>query len=104
MKKLNNEEKVGKITMMPTAVTLCDIGNDWYTNQLEITFVPDKYYPDYIEVKDWIMINIDGKRLNIEQVVERVYKFLIEQYEPIDIHVKDTVTGSKSHFDVIVEK
>lgn len=101
---LENNESILKITMMPTAITLCDIGDDWYGNKLEITFCPDKFYPDYIEVQNWIMDNVDGKRLNIEQVVDIVYRYLYDTYQPKELHVRDIVTGNKVHFDVIVEK
>ena len=104
MTHIENKEDIKVITMKPTACTLCAIGQDWFNNQLEISFTPDKCYPDYIEVRDWIMDNIDGKELNIEQVVDRVFRFLDEEYKPKSLHITDYVIGCKSHFDVVVEK
>lgn len=102
--KIKNEEKIKKITMMPTVITKCRIGQDWFKNKLEIVFYPNRYYPDYMEVEDWLMKNIDGKELNIEGVIDEVYKYFIDTYDPKEIHITDIVRGNKVHFDVIVEK
>ena len=45
--KQNNTQKITEIVMRPTACTFCKLGQDWYNINLEITFTPDKYYPDY---------------------------------------------------------
>lgn len=101
---IKNEQNIEKITMCPTAITLCDIGGDWYKNELEIEMMPDEYYPDYMVVQKWIMDNIDGKRLNIEDVVYQIYDYIDSIYAPKYLHVKDRVMGNKVHFDVLVEK
>lgn len=104
MNKIKNTQKINKITMKPVAYTKCAIGQDWYKNELEIVFVPALYYPDYIEVNEWIMENIDGKELNIEDVNDHIYKFLTEEYHPQSLTIKNSIVGCKTHFDVIVEK
>lgn len=101
---IENNEKIMKITMKPTAVTKCKIGQDWYQNALEIEFYPGETYPDYMQVEAWIMDNIDGEELNIEEVVDKIYNYLDETYKPHKLTVRDFVTGNKVHFDVIVEK
>lgn len=104
MNKIKNTQGISKIIMKPVAYTKCVIGQDWYKNELEIIFVPDNYYPDYMDVNKWIMTNIDGKELNIEDVIDRIYNFLIDEYNPESLTVKNSITGCKTHFDVIVEK
>lgn len=104
MNLIKNSKGIKKIIMKPSAITLCDLGNDWYKNELEIIFIPDKSYPDYTEIEKWIMENIDGKKLNIEDVVEKIYEFLKYTYSPKYLNVVDLVKGNKVHFDVIVEK
>ena len=104
MTRIENMEEIKIIVMKPTACTLCAIGQDWYTSHLTIEFTPDKYYPDYIEIQDWIMKEIDGKEMNIEQVVEQIYGFIKHEYLPKELKVTNHVTGCKSHFDVIVSK
>ena len=102
--KIPNEQKILRIKMMPVAYTKCEIGQDWYKNELEIHFWADDCYPDYMEVNEWIMKEIDGKTLNIEDVVEMVYDFLKENYSPLFLEVHDHVRGCKTHFDVEVIK
>jgi len=104
MNKIKNTQKINKIIMKPMAYTKCAIGQDWYKNELEIVFVPALCYPDYIEVNEWIMEHIDGKELNIEDVIDYIYKFLTEEYQPQSLTIKNNIAGCKTHFDVIVEK
>lgn len=104
MTKLENKQMIGIITMKPVAYTKCAIGQDWYKNELEIFFIPEDCYPDYIEVNEWIMENIDGKEFNIEDVVDKIYNFLKEEYQPSSLMVRNNIVGCKTHFDVIVEK
>lgn len=104
MTKLDNCQRINVITMKPVAYTKCAIGQDWYRNQLEITFVPGECYPDYMEVNAWIMKEIDGKEFNIEDVVYEVYDFLAREYQPQRLRVVDNIIGCKTHFDVVVEK
>lgn len=103
MKLLENKEDIDRIVMRPTAIVKCQIGQDWYNNQLEIIFVPSEYYPDYIEVQNWIMENVDGKEMNIEEVVDEVYKHMMI-YKPAHLCVHDIVEGNKVHFNVEVTK
>ncbi len=104
IKKIENTQNIKSITMMPVAYTKCAIGQDWYKNELTIYFTPDQCYPDYMEVNEWIMKNIDGKEFNIEDVVNEVYKFLMENYHPMELHIDDHINGCRTHFDVIVSK
>ena len=104
MKRIKNEQEIKKITMCPTAYTKCVIGQDWYKNELEIDFVPDLWYPDYIEVDQWIMEEIDGHEFNIEDVVDMIYKKLNVEFYPKSIKVTNHIKGCKTHFDVIVSK
>lgn len=101
--KLENTQKIKKIIMKPKACTRCVLGGDWYTNELEIAFEPGAYYPDYMDVQAWIMENIDGKDLNIEDVAEMVHDYMMG-YEPENVEVTDHIKGAKTHFDVSVTK
>ena len=104
MTKLENKQGITMIIMRPVAYTKCAIGQDWYKNELEIMFEPNDCYPDYMEINEWIMTEIDGKEFNIEDVVDAVYNFLMETYQPNDLRVVDRIIGCKTHFDVVVEK
>lgn len=104
MNKILNEQHIKKITMRPVAYTKCALGGDFYKNDIEIIFSPDKYYPDYTELQDWMMENIDGKTLNIEDVIVTIYDYIESEYKPTDLKVVDHVIGCRTHFDVVVEK
>ena len=104
MKTIKNTQKVTRIIMKPVAITKCIIGSDWYRNDLEIEFYPAETYPDYMEIDDFIFNEVDGKEYNIEDVVDVIHGMLIDTYCPRKVVVRDRVTNSKTHFDVIVEK
>lgn len=104
MTKIENKQNIRQIIMKPIAYTKCVIGQDWYKNELEILFIPDNCYPDYMDVNEWIMTNIDGNELNIEDVIDIIYNFLLETYHPKELHITDNIVGCKTHFDVIVKK
>lgn len=103
MKGLKNKENITVINMRPSAICRCRIGGDLYTNQFEVIFDPDESYPDYMEVNKWILENIDGKDLNIEEAVELLFQYLME-YEPRALEVTSVVEDVKTHFPVTVSK
>lgn len=104
MNKLKNTQRIGEIRMFPDAYTRCELGGDFYKNSFEIEFVPGDFYPDYTEVQTWVMENIDGKTMNIEDVVSEIYDFLLSEYSPAYLKVINRVTNCRTHFDVVVEK
>lgn len=103
MEFLRNAEGITTITMEPIAVSKCKIGGDWYKHRFRVVFEPGEFYPDYIEVSEYIMQMIDGKTLNIEEAVDILHKHL-SVYQPKSLIVTDTIRGCKTHFDVTVEK
>ena len=104
MNKIPNKQDIAMIVMKPDAYVRCELGGDFYKNCLEINFMPSDCYPDYTEVQTWIMDNIDGKTLNIEDVVNKVYAFLQDTYHPADLEVLNEVKGCRTHFDVTIIK
>ena len=102
MKKIKNNEKVKWIIMKPTACIKCEIGQDWYLSEFEISFAVNECYPDYIEIQNWIMENIDGQELNIEKANILIYEMLKNEYDPDYLQIKNRVKGNKVHFDVEV--
>lgn len=101
MYKIENKENISEIIMHPTACVKCQIGKDWYKIEFDVIFIPADYYPDYMEINEYIMHDIDGKTLNIEQAVKMLYDHL-KQYNPKALAVTANVYGNKVHFDVSV--
>lgn len=102
MTKLENKENVREIIMYPTAYTKCQIGQDWFMNRFEVHFFPNKCYPDYMEVANFIQENIEGKELNIEQAAEVIRNFLESEYNPKKVTVINHIRECRTHFDVDV--
>lgn len=104
MNKIPNNERVSKICMKPIAYTKCRIGQDWFLNEFEAVFFPDRFYPDYIEVEKFIAENIEGKEMNIEETARCLCNFLMK-YDPKEVYVIDHIRNCKTHFcvDVTVE-
>lgn len=102
VKRLGNVEKVSRIVMHPAAFVKCQIGQDWYKCEFEVTFIPSGYYPDYMEVAKYVEDHIDGQELNIEQAAKMLHDFLKEAYDPKAVTVCNHIKGCKTHFDVDV--
>lgn len=101
MEKIPNKEGVAAITMKPTAYVKCKIGQDWYKCEFEAEFNPNECYPDYMEVNRFVMDNIDGREMNIEEATRVLYEYLLK-YEPHNLNVTNHIRGCKTHFDVDV--
>lgn len=104
MNRIDNSQKIDCIIMKPRIIVKCKLGQDWYTNDLEIYFVPDLYYPDYIEVESYIMRELDGSELNIEEVVAILYDKIMQEFSPKKLRIVDNVCSPKTHFSVSVIK
>lgn len=103
MNIIRNTQKVKCIYMHPKAECKCVLGKDWYHIDFDVIFKPSDYYPDYTEVENFIMNNIDGHALNIEDAIQILYGMLSETFEPNDLTVTAKIKNSKTHFDVEVE-
>ena len=101
MIKIPNKEYVTEIKMMPTAYAKCKIGQDWYRCGFEAWFIPFNCYPDYMEVNEFVMREIDGKELNIEEATRILYDYL-QEYKPTQLKVVNHIRNCKTHFDVDV--
>lgn len=101
MNKIPNNENVTKIVMRPIAYTKCKIGQDWFLNKFEVIFEPDEYYPDYMEVNQFILENIEGQEMNIEHAAQCLCNYL-KQYNPKRVQVVNHISDCNTHFNVDV--
>lgn len=102
--KIRNNEGISKIVMKPFAECLCAIGRDWYHIEFEVTFMPSKYYPDYMDISKFISDNISGKEMNIETAVDVLGTMINKDYQPHMLTVKGIVNKVVTHFPVEVVK
>lgn len=100
----DNSQEITKIILKPKATCYCPLGDDWYTNEFEITMYPVDYYPDYCDVEKWLNENVRDKSLIIEDAVKLVYDYINETYEPCSLRVISYVNNVESHSPVIVTK
>lgn len=101
MARFENKQGITCITMEKKIHNFCTIGQDWYTNDIDISIEPDKVIPDYIEI-DKSLNELEGKELIIEDVVASVVDIL-KEYEPLSIEVYSRVEDA-THLPVTVSK
>ena len=89
MARFENKYNITEIKMTKKIHNLCTIGQDWFTNNIEITFLPKDTIPDYIEV-DKMVQSYEAKELVIEEVVNGILENL-KEYNPSYINVVSKV-------------
>lgn len=89
MARFENKYNIKLIKMNKKIHNLCTIGQDWFTNNIEIEIIPDKVIPDYIEVEKEIS-KFESKELVIEEVVNGILE-VMKEYEPKYIKVSSKV-------------
>lgn len=100
---LDNKFGITGITIHPTARCYCPLGNDWYTNQFEVSIVPSGIIPDYCEIDKFVGSTINGSHIIIEEAVNMLYEVIKDTYEPVSLKVTSTVTDA-AHSPVTVTK
>lgn len=102
MSSFANTQGITYITFTQNIQCFCPLGNDWYTNQVTVEFVPSSIIPDYCEIDDFTR-SLGGEHLIIEDVVERIYTYMENNYKPNNLYVKSYVCDAK-HMPVTVIK
>lgn len=87
--RFENRYDITKIRMTKKIHNLCTIGQDWFTNNLEIEFIPNEIIPDYIEVDEMIQ-KFEGKELVIEELLSGILNEL-KEYKPLYVKVVSKV-------------
>lgn len=100
---IENTYGISMIKIQRNAVCFCPLGNDWYTNHLQIDFIPSEYIPDYCELDQWIEMNIAGQKLIVEDAVSKLYDYFKTKYLPKSISVTSMVDDA-NHCKVTVCK
>lgn len=97
---IKNLQKINLIEADKRINLYCPIGKDYYTADVTIKFVPDKYYMDYIDL-DQYLNRLSGLSLTIEEAAKDIYeelqlyapvqtKVTIEAFSNTHLHVKAT--------------
>lgn len=97
---IENAQKVNLIESDKQICLYCPIGKDYYTAVVNIEFVPNGYYMDYIDL-DRYLNRLSGLSLTIEDAARDIYdelqiykplktKVTIEAFSNTHLHVKVT--------------
>lgn len=98
---INNTQSITTIEANKRISLYCPIGKDFYTADVYIKFIPDKYYMDYIDL-DKFLNGLGGKSLTIEDGCKEIYNEL-QRYKPKNTSV--TIKAfSNTHLNVTVTK
>ena len=98
---IKNTQDISLIEADKRISLYCPIGEDYYTADIYIKFVPDSYYMDYIDL-DKFLNKLSGLSLTIEEAAEKIYNEL-QRYEPHKTNVLINAT-SNTHLHVKVTK
>lgn len=101
---IKNTQGITQIILKPFGECKCAIGQDWYHIDFEITFIPDAFYPDYMDVSRYVSEHINGHELNIEDAIQRMWVFLKNTYNPKKLIIKGIVDNVTTHCPVVVIK
>lgn len=103
MNYIRNKQEISMIEFTMKAHCFCSIGNDWYTNNFRVTFVPGEMIPDYIDIHEMVQTGIEGERLSVEEATAYMYD-LMAKYEPENLIVSSLADDAETHFPVRVTK
>lgn len=102
MGRFENKQGITSITFTQNIQCFCPLGDDWYTNEVEVTFVPEDVIPDYCEIDDYTR-SLAGKALIIEDVVNDIFNYMMTEYAPSELCVTSVARDAK-HMPVEVTK
>lgn len=102
MSKFKHTQGISEVEFSKTITVFCPLGNDYYTANINVVFAPDEWMMDYIDVDKFIQ-SIQGERLIIEDVVDKIHTHLTDTYKPKYVTVK-LYAENAAHFPVVVTK
>lgn len=98
---LKNTQSISVIKATKRISLYCPLGEDYYTADVYIEFLPDAFYMDYIDL-DAFLNRMSGLSLTIEDAVKDIYDEL-QRYMPKKAAV--TIEAfSNTHLQVTVTK
>ena len=102
MARFENVHGITRIKFKQNIQCFCPLGNDYYTNQVSVLFVPDEVIPDYCEVEQY-MRKMSGNKYTVEDTVFMVFDYLNTKYKPKYLKVT-SYADDAVHFEVEVTK
>ena len=102
MAKFENVQGITEIKINHSVQCYCPLGDDWYTNKILICMSGISTVPDYCDVDRFIR-SISGGKLIIEDVVSKIYSYIMDECHPKKLSVSSHVDDAM-HMPVSVIK
>lgn len=102
MPQFENTMGIDEISFWVRSRCFCPLGDDFYTNQFKVSFVPGKMIPDYLDIQQEINERIESKPLTVEDAVAVMFD-IVNDYEPLELYV-ESHGDDAVHFPVTVIK
>lgn len=102
MARFKNKQGITSITGRKRISLYCPLGKDYYTADIDVSLVPDNVIMDYCEL-DTYLNNQSGLSLIIEDLIDKVYNHLQDEYKPKSLTV-NVKAYSNTHLPVEVSK
>ena len=101
MPKFENTMGITEISFTHSTRCYCPLGDDYYTGEIFVIFVPGDTIPDYLDVQKEID-TLTGEHFNGEGIVEKVFDIMLE-YQPKELTVAVDINDA-GHFPVSIIK
>lgn len=85
--KVENKYKVHRLEYNASAFVFCPLGKDWGRVEIKAEIYPAAWLPDYVDVDNFIVENLEGSTHITEEVGYLVFDFLVKMLEPVDLRV-----------------
>ena len=102
MAKFKHTQNLSGIEFDKTLTMYCPLGRDYYTATVSVNFIPGEWVMDYLDVEDFFK-KTQGEHLIIEDLVNKVYGYLKDNYAPANLAVAVHAENA-THFPVTVYK
>ena len=103
MPAFKNTMGISEISFTHSTRCYCPLGDDFYTGEISVYFVPGDNIPDYLDVQKAID-ELVGQHLNGEGIVERVFDIMMGMafgLKELEVTVDINDAG---HFPVSIKK
>ena len=89
-----NTQNITNIRLYFNSHQLCELGEDWYTIGFTVDMEPQRWIPDYREIKAFVELHLDGKKFTAENAMQELSNFLMSTYKPLYIQIVAEVNDS----------
>lgn len=101
MGTFKNTMGIRHIHMDKSVKCFCPLGQSWCTYELSIHLQPGEVIPDYLDVEQFLEVEINGGTMTLEDTAGKVLAFFVDTYAPKGASVDVSCSDAK-HMPVTV--